>query len=395
MIEKTKLIIVTPWFGEFAGGAEVLAKSLAVEFNRRGVETLVFTTCCKSPYSDWWTNYYREGEYSVYDIKTFRFPVNDTKERYEDALGHWIHHKDKMTEERYKNFFTAGINSSRLIKELGAYIDNGYEVIAMPYYQGLTHSVVNAYPNKISITPCFHDEEPFYWKPIETLLKNAKHIFYNAYEEKELTIKHYGHSIGKKVVEAVVSGIGVEIAQKMDEDRAIAKIPKDYFIYMGRKEEGKNVHLLVKWFEKYKNDNNSNIKLVFIGGGDASLIPKDNDFIDFSYVSEIDKQHLLANAIALINLSENESFSIVLMEAWLNKIPVIVHGKCQVTRGHAVRANAGLFPENADEFIGCINYLSENNYDAKQMGVNGLNYVKDNYTHDKVLEKYLTVLESK
>ena len=102
MSNETKIIIVTPWFGEFAGGAEVLAKGLAVEFNKRGIETLVFTTCCQSPYSDWWTDYYEEGEYEVYGVKTFRFSLNDTKESYEDALGHWINHKDQMTEKRYQ-----------------------------------------------------------------------------------------------------------------------------------------------------------------------------------------------------------------------------------------------------------------------------------------------------
>ena len=393
MKNQTKMIIVTPWFGEFAGGAEVLAKSLAVEFNTRGIETLVFTTCCKAPYSDWWHNDYEEGECEVYGLRTFRFSVNDTKEQYEDALGHFIHHKEKMTEERYKNFFVAGINSVNLVKELGRYIDNGYEVIAMPYYQGLTHSVVNAYPGEVSLTPCFHDEEPFYWKPIETLLHNAKHIFYNAYEEKELTIKNYGHKVGRKVVEAIVSGVGVEQRLQTNEKPTITTIPEKYFIYMGRKEEGKNVHLLVKWFKKYKQDNNSNTKLVFIGGGDASLVPKNSDFIDFSYVSEADKQNLLKNAIALINLSENESFSIVLMESWLCKTPVVVHGNCKVTKGHAIRANAGLFPHNEDEFAGCLNYLSQNKNEAIQMGVNGMSYVKENYTHDEVLEKYLRVLE--
>ena len=395
MNKPTKIIIVTPWFGEFAGGTEVLAKNLAVEFNRRGVETLVFTTCCKSPYSDWWSNDYEEGECEIYGLKTFRFLVNNTKLEYEDALGHLIHHKDKMTEERYKNFFIAGINSSNLVERLGSYIDDGYEVIAMPYYQGLTHSVINTYPNKVSITPCFHNEEPFYWKPIETMLKNVKHIFYNAYEEKELTIKQYGHIIGKKLVESIVPGVGVELSKEYIEENILQNVPGKYFIYMGRKEEGKNVHLLVEWFKTYKKQRASDVKLLFIGGGDAKLIPQNDDFIDFGYVTEFQKKTLLNNAIGLINLSENESFSIVLMEAWLTRTPVIVHGNCNVTKGHAIKANGGLFPENEDEFTACLEYLRKNENELNVMGTNGCKYVEDNFTHDTVLEKYLTVLESK
>lgn len=392
MKKLTKIIIVTPWFGAFAGGAEVLAKNLAIEFNCRGIETLVFTTCCKSPYSSWWKNDYDEGEYNDYGVRTFRFSVNDTKKEYEVALGSFIHQRNKMIEEHYKNFFIAGINSDRLVEALGLYIDNGYEIIAMPYYQGLTHSVVNAYPRKVSITPCFHDEEPFYWQPIENLLNNAKHIFYNAHEEKELAIKYYGQIIGKKLVEASITGVGVETVVAKQEV-TITDIAEKYFIYMGRKEEGKNVNILVKWFEMYKKTIDSNDKLIFIGGGDASLIPKSKNFVDYSYVSEGDKKNLLKNAIALINLSTNESFSIVIMEAWLNKIPIIVHGECPVTTGHAIRANGGLFPGNEDEFIACLKYLSDHRNNADLMGRNGLRYVEENYTYDRVLERYLAVLE--
>lgn len=389
-----KIIIVTPWFGEFAGGAEVLAKTLALEFNNRGMETLVFTTCCKSPYSSWWDDYYKEGECDVYGLKTFRFSVNDTKKAYQDALGHYIHHNDKMTEERYKNFFIAGINSDSLVRALSPYLDDGYEVIAMPYYQGLTHSVVNAYPNRVSITPCFHDEEPFYWKPVEVLLNNAKHIFYNTYEEKQLTIKNYGHTCGKKIIDSVVAGVGVEPLGNGDNFTKNMYIPDKYFMYMGRKEEGKNVHILIDWFTQYIESIDSSVKLIFIGGGDTTLVPKNDNFIDYGFVEENEKNILLKNALALINLSENESFSIVIMEAWLNKTAVIVHGNCEVTKGHCIRSNGGLYPSNIDEFCACLKYLNDNELDTQQMGKNGGFYVEQNYTHDIVLEKYLKVMEN-
>jgi glycosyltransferase involved in cell wall biosynthesis len=164
---------------------------------------------------------------------------------------------------------------------------------------------------------------------------------------------------------------------------------------MGRKEQGKNVHILIEWFEIYKLKYPSDIKLVFIGGGDKSLIPNDSDFIDFGFVTEKEKQYLLENAISLINLSENESFSIVIMEAWLCKTPAIVHGDCKVTKGHCIRANGGLFPSNVYEFVEVLEYLNKNELTRIDMGNSGLNYVKENYTHDIVLEKYLNVLESK
>ena len=34
-----KIGIITPWFGRFAGGAELLARGMARELNKRGVRT--------------------------------------------------------------------------------------------------------------------------------------------------------------------------------------------------------------------------------------------------------------------------------------------------------------------------------------------------------------------
>ncbi len=392
MENKTKgIIIVTPWFGEFAGGAETLAKSMAVELNKRGIEVIVFTTCSKSPYDSWWKNYYEEKIYKVYNIETHRFSIGAEKNKikYESALMK-IGHNIKLSTEEQEYFFFCGINSDNLVRALESYVDN-YEVLALPYFYGLTHSTVKTYPNKISIIPCFHNEEQFNWSPTEKLLSDAKNIFYNSIEEKEMTIKKYGNVIGKKCIEGIVTGVGVEPVNQIN--YTTNKIlPFPYFVYVGRKEQGKNVHGLIEWFRKYKSSFSNDSRLVFLGGGDQKLIPKDDFFIDYGFVSETDKKNIIENSLGLINLSKNESFSIVIMEAWLNSVPVVVDGKCPVTKGHAIRSNGGLFPETSDEFILALDYLITHPEQAKLMGLNGKRYVENNFSFDTVLEKYLIQL---
>ena len=395
MIAQQKIIIVTPWFGKFAGGAESLTKGMAIGLNKRGVKTIVFTTCCSSPYSNWWENNFAEGPDQAYGVKIYRFPVNsgtEIRKKYEESVAKFVHGRD-MSEQDEINFFECGINSNKLCSTLGEYIDNGYTILSLPYYQGLTHSVINTYPEHVSLIPCFHNEQPFYWSPVYRLLKNAKNIFYNAYEEKQLTIQNYGISVGKKVVEGIVAGVAVE--KKRETKKTVLNMAEyKYFVYMGRKEKGKNVHLLVDWFEKAKKKLLVDSHLVFIGGGDVNLIPKDNSYIhDFGFVSEADKENLLSSAIGLINLSVKESFSIVIMEAWLNSIPIVVHGKCEVTRGHAVRSNGGLFPENFDEFCQCLKLLESDTNLARALGENGKKYVRKNFSYDTVLEKYISRME--
>jgi len=391
--KSQKIIIVTPWFGNFSGGAEYLAKSMATELNKRGIEAIIFTTCCKSPNNDWWTDYYPEGKTVIENILVYRFPTNKKSKLKHKLVVKKLINNDPLTEQEKTSFFIDGINSDKLVSSLKSFISDGYNVISLPFFQGLTHSVVNAYPGKISLIPCFHEEPQFYWNDVKKLLLNAKNIFFNSIEEKDMTIKNYGIDAGKKIIEGVVTGVGLEINQEKIKSNEF-DIKQDYFIYVGRKDNGKNISLLCQWFVTYIKKYNKKAKIIFAGSGDHSLIPSNNqNFIDLGFVSESQKYELIQNAKALINLSYNESFSIVIMEAWLLKVPTIVYQKCDVTTGHSIRSNAGLYVENETEFCLSLKYIEDNPETARMMGLNGSDYVREEFSFDHVLSKYLLGLK--
>src|SRR6266436_6600564 len=165
MFDK-KIIIVTPWFERFAGGAELLARGMAREFNKRGLPAMVFTTCSSSPYDSWWDDHYQPGVYDVAGIETRRFATTKSRGRYETVIGK-LRRETRLTATDEQDFFDYGINSTDLVKALGQYVDGNYEIIALPYFHGLINSVINEYPGKISLIPCFHDEPQFYWGTTE------------------------------------------------------------------------------------------------------------------------------------------------------------------------------------------------------------------------------------
>lgn len=389
MFDK-KIIVVTPWFGNFAGGAERLAGGLAREFNRRGVSTVVFTTCSSSPYDSWWEDHYEPGVYDIEGVETRRFATVKARERYEAVVG-----KQRagagLTARDEQDFFDYGINSDDLIDALGEYVGGDYEIVALPYFHGLTHSAVNRHPGTISLTPCFHDEPQFYWGTTEKLLRNAKRIFYNSPAEKQMTIKQYGRSVGRKIVEGVVAGVGVELPEcDGEEQQAIPdQLPDSYFVYAGRKEVGKNVPLLCRWFTAYAEKFRRPTKLLFIGGGDQSLVPESDHFMDLGYVSEAMKQRLVSRSLGVINLSENESFSIVIMEGWLLGVPVVVSDKCAVTKDQVRRCDGGLYVADAEEFALALKYLEDDEGARKKLAANGRRYVARAYSFDTVLASYL------
>jgi glycosyltransferase involved in cell wall biosynthesis len=389
-----KIVVITPWFGSFAGGAELLARGMSRELNKRGVETIVFTTCSRSPYDSWWQDHYEPGTYDVEGIQTRRFATGKKRGPY-DAVIKKISLGKELSSSDEEDFFDYGINSPDLVDAVGNYLSEEYELIALPYFHGITHSVVNRYPGKVSLVPCFHDEPQFYWSATERLLRNSKHIFFNAHEEKQLTIKQYGLRVGRRIVESVVTGVGVELQGNGEQPgKRPADVPDSYFIYAGRKERGKNVHVLCEWFREYTRKFNRRTKLVFIGGGDESLVPRNDCFIDFGFVSEGRKLELMKHAKAVINLSENESFSIVIMEGWLCGVPSVVSAACPVTMNHVRRCNGGLFVGNSDEFGLALKYLEDNEAVRRALGSNGHGYLTREFSYDAVLSKYLSELST-
>jgi glycosyltransferase involved in cell wall biosynthesis len=387
-----KIGIITPWFGDFAGGAELLARNMARELNARGVQTIVFTTCSKSPFDSWWHDHYEPGVYQVEGIETRRFATGKIREPYDSVISKLQRHK-KLTGHDEQAFFDFGINSDDLVQSVQEYVNGEYELIALPYFHGLTHSVVNRFPSRISLIPCFHDEPQFYWSATERLLKNANHIFFNSPEEKELTIKKYGRSVGRRIVESVVTGVGVKVDL---DDMAFAEkpesLPDSYFIYAGRKERGKNVHLLCEWFLEYSRNFSRNAKLIFLGSGDKSLLPANDCFVDFGFVSEERKMQLMKRSKGIINLSQNESFSIVIMEGWLCGVPSVVSANCPVTRNHVRRCNGGFYVSDSAEFCIALKQLEDNDRLRQQLGVNGYEYLKREFSFEVVLARYLNEL---
>ena len=391
---QKKIVVITPWFGSFAGGAELLARVMSRELNKRGVETIVFTTCSRSPYDSWWQDHYQPGTYDVEGIKTLRFATGKTRGPY-DAVIKKISLGKELSERDENDFFDFGINSPDLVEAVGSYLSDDYELIALPYFHGVTHSVVNRYAGKISVVPCFHDEPQFYWSATERLLQNSKHIFFNAHEEKQLTISQYGMRVGRRIVESVVTGVGVELPSNGAQSaKRPADVPGSYFIYAGRKERGKNVHVLCEWFREYVKEFHRGTKLVLIGGGDESLVPRNDCFVDYGFVSEARKLELIKHSKAMINLSENESFSIVIMEGWLCGVPSVVSAGCAVTMNHVRRCDGGLFVGNSEEFGLALKYLEDHEEVRRALAANGHRYVTLEFSYDAVLSKYLNELSN-
>ena len=171
-------------------------------------------------------------------------------------------------------------------------------------------------------------------------------------------------------------------------------IKEPFILYAGRKDRGKNVDTLILFFEKYIEKNAADLKLLLIGGGDVDIPSKlKKQIIDLGYIDKQDKYNAYAAANFLCQPSKNESFSLVIMESWLCKRPVLVCEECKVTTNFVRQAQGGLYFSDYTEFEKTVSYLLKHKDIAQKMGENGKRYVESHFTWDKVISDYCELIK--
>jgi glycosyltransferase involved in cell wall biosynthesis len=175
---------------------------------------------------------------------------------------------------------------------------------------------------------------------------------------------------------------------------------EEYLLYLGRKETLKHVPDLIDLFLSAKDRGliKKELKLKIAGGGSFSDLGRDaalarGSVVDVPYLSEENKQELIKNAIALCQPSRNESFSIVIMEAWKELVPVLVDARAEVTRYHVEQSNGGLFYASLEEFAAEVELLREDTLLRKQLASAGRAYIEKVYSWEAVLKRFDNLVE--
>lgn len=388
---RARIFLACPWFDVFAGGSERTFSDLARYFHEYGFEVEVLTTTSKSPYSDWQTEQFAPCEYQRDGITVRRFPVDVELKKHFRALeliGQGKEPGPKLQED----FFLHSIGSLALIEYLKETFDPAVDVVMTgPYYQGLSHQIIRALPWNVILLPAFHDEPEFYWAPVLKMLKSARRVFFYSQLEKNLVTQAYGHELGRKLEDWPVLGLPVEAPKETAPQTALpARDP--YVLYVGRLEAGKALPELCKWHVGYANAERraerTPLKLRIVGAGNEALIPEHPDVLFEGYVSEKEKLSLMRGAKGLANLSRNESFGYVLMEAALQGTPVIVSGDCPVTREFAMSSGAGIPVSRQDNYTKALQALADDEV-RNGLGRSGRNWVRDSYNPAKIINRYL------
>lgn len=388
----TKLAFVIPWYGlEAVGGAENEARKTAEAlYHLAHLDVEVLTTCVQNFPSDWNTNFHKERTDIVNGVPVRRFPVRFRDTEAFDRVNYKLMRDIPITEREAKVFIREMINSEKLYNYIREHQEE-YYFIFIPYMFGTTYwgSLIN--PERSFLIPCLHDESYAYLNIYKEMFSRVRGICFHSNTELELAQRLY--SMRPDAPFIVKEGVDTDF--QWDGERFRAKYGVNGFLlYVGRKETGKNVPLLIENFAQYKRTQQSDLQLVLIGKGDIQIPPDlKQDILDLGFVPDQDKYDAYGAAFALCQPSLNESFSLVMMEAWLTGKPVIVHADCPVTLENCRASQGGLYFANYEEFAGILEFLQNSPVIRNQLGSNGRRYVLENFTWERIVQNYIEAFE--
>lgn len=388
---KRKLAFVVQRYGlEVNGGAELLSRQL-VEHLQKQYDIEVLTT--KAIEYTTWKNEYSNDVDVINGVTVRRFSVDKPRDlnKFGKFSGKVIGNPAHTMEQEQEWFEMQGPHAPELITYIKDHADDYEAFIFMTYLYYTTVKGLPLVKDKAILISTAHDEPPIYLKTFEKLFLMPKAFFYLTVEEKKFVERKFcnAHILNN----GGMGGSGVEVPEHIDSE-AFQKergIP-DYMVYAGRIDEAKGCKELFDYFLRYKQENDNDLKLVMMGKP-VIPIPKTADIVSLGFVSDQEKFDVMSGAKFLIMPSPFESLSIVVLEAMTLSVPVIVNGRCDVLKGHCTRSNGGLYYKSYYEFEGCVNYMLTHKETAEAMGKNGKRYVDENYTWEKITDRFVDIVE--
>jgi glycosyltransferase involved in cell wall biosynthesis len=117
------------------------------------------------------------------------------------------------------------------------------------------------------------------------------------------------------------------------------------------------------------------------------------DIVVTGTVDEADKWDIVRDALVSISPSALESFSLVVIEAWVDRVPMLVNGTCGPTREHCERSGGGLWFTSYPEFEATLDRLVRDDALRATLGERGRQYVDRYYEWPALIPRYVDFLE--
>ena len=235
----------------------------------------------------------------------------------------------------------------------------------IPYYYSKIMKKKNI---TFGIIPLYHENDPYHNRNfLKNSLKNSNII---------LELNQYSVDIFKKKFNKNSHNIrGYVEMPKIPNKKEIISFKREHdllgkfiIILVCRKEPNKNYMMVIEAVEKIESDK---VKIIFIG---KDIDKKEINSKKVLYLKDVGDKILnkaFASSDILINMSTNESFGQVFLEALHYSLPVIGNSNCNQIKSLFENNKEGFFCKDLLELKEKIIFLKRNPKIKKKMGING------------------------
>lgn len=233
--------------------------------------------------------------------------------------------------------------------------------------------------------PAAHDEPALYLPVFRGTYASADALCYHTMAERTLVQRVHPTAERPQIV------LGLGVAEPETTGRAGGEIlgtgDRPYVVSVGRVDEHKGSTMLAAFFATYKERHPGPLALALVGPVSATIKPHP-DIVVTGVVSEAEKGDIVRDAMVSVSPSALESFSLVVLEAWQHRRPVVVNATCPPTREHCERSGGGLWFSGYREFEVVLERLEADAALRTRLGERGRAYVDEFYQWPVLIDRY-------
>jgi glycosyltransferase involved in cell wall biosynthesis len=388
------ITFVLPWFGpESAGGAEAQARQLTRSMHAAGARVEVWTTVGRDSFAPADYVHYPAGMSEVDGVPVRRFPISlpyqhgipaQLATRTFAAPAIW-----QRIPEHELRLLASLVSSEALLEAITTERDQRIFVF-MPYPFPTTFWGLILAGERGVLLPCLHDEPYAYYQSYRWMFANTRRILANSPAEGAFAEQLYGLAPGQ----VAVCGEGIDLSQQGDGERfRHARGLHGPLLYFAGARSQKNTDMLVRYTREYWARRGGKLTLMLSGRELPEIPPALRDLVlPLGFLSEQERSDAYAAADIFINPSTIESFSIVLMEAWLHGTPALVNADCAVTREAAEQSGGGLAFAGFGQFAAALDLLLGDPALRQRLGQHGQEWVRANCRWEDVAARTIAAI---
>jgi glycosyltransferase involved in cell wall biosynthesis len=391
-------IVVQRCHETIVGGSEMLAWHYATLL--RDVYDVEILTTTAIDIKDW-ANVLPAGVEQREGVSIRRFPVTIGRTPYWGVLLHKLFRDFEQYAQRnggpakssrrlpwsislQEEFIrTQGPHSEPLLRFLRENSSADEAIIFTTYLYPTTYFGIFEVPKHTALmAPTLHDEKTAYLSAFKHAAHRARSIIWLTEAERRVGLKLWGELPGQVV------SMSLDTAS-----REPAQLDYPYLLYCGRIDPNKGCVELFNHFIEFKKQRPSTLRLLLTGKDDMP-VPSHPDIEFRGFVDDEEKLRLMAGAKVFVMPSGNESFSIVTLEAMVQRVPVLASGVSEVLVDHVNESGAGGIYRDYASFEANLSTLLADENRRAQMGALGREYVASRFTRDRVRTALLAAISS-